>query len=138
MLVLQELQKKTAVIWSVVFAEVGQLAFADCPTTGSLAFDSFNHVRRLPSLRIFYCGEASGFGTAANFERFLSHDDILVGVKLQLAGGVPPACFSIPSQPTLEPEWATHAAQTLSRRAGCRISGMSAKGGTRTDIRAVE
>lgn len=108
------------------------------PDAHLLAFDRFNDMRRLLGLRLFYRGEATSSGATANFERFLSHVDVLIGLKLSWTGDVPPVCFSISCQPTLVPEWATHAAQTLSRRAGCRISGMSSKGGKRTDIRAVE
>lgn len=64
------------------------------PGARLLAFDRFNDMRRLLGLRLFDGGEASGFGTAADFERFLSHDDFLIGIVFQWAGGMPPASLS--------------------------------------------
>lgn len=110
---------------------------SNCPTRSLLPFDCLDHMRRLFRLCFLNSGETTGSGTAANFERFLSHGDFLVGMKFRSTGDMSPVCFSILCWPTLVPEWATHAAQTLSRRAGCQISGTSAKGEKRTDIRAV-
>lgn len=39
-------------------------------------------MRRLLRLRFLNGSEATSSGTAANFVGFLSHDDILVGMKL--------------------------------------------------------